>query len=78
MAVTDEILDVDTFSKDDDGCWAVFCPHCKRVMELEPGPVRGEQYKDPVCGEQYKNPVCGGWLEVTFDAKCVANIHDKN
>lgn len=69
MAVTDEILDVDTFSKDDDGSWVVFCPHCKRAMGLEPGPIRGEQYKDPVCG---------GWLGVTFDAKRVANIHDKN
>ena len=65
--MTDEILTVDRYSRDDDGSWVVFCPHCKRPLGLEPGPVRGEQFQDRACG---------GWLEVAHDAKRVHNIHE--
>jgi hypothetical protein len=62
----DEILPVGMFSDDGDS-WVVFCPHCGRVMGLEKGPVRGEQYQDGVCG---------GWLEVTHDAKRVTDLRE--
>jgi hypothetical protein len=57
---TDEILTVSRVAKDSDGSWIVKCPHCKRVIGLEDGPIRGEQFQ---------HRACGGWLEVSHDAK---------
>lgn len=68
LKTLNEILPVTKFSDDRDS-WVVVCPHCKRVLGLEKGPIRGEQYRDRVCG---------GWLEVSFDAKKVARVADSD
>jgi len=59
--MTDEILTVTAFSKDQlDPAGLVICPHCDKYAALE-WPCRGEQYKHR----------CGGWLHVDLDAKYV-------
>ena len=59
MIGNEEILDVHKYCREDDRTVCVKCPHCHRVLGLEPGPFKGEQYQDQVCG---------GWLEVSADA----------
>lgn len=66
MEATDEILTVTKVFKDGSD-WGVKCPHCKRVLGLPSGPVRGEQFQDRT-GSGYG---CGGWFEVSHDARVV-------
>lgn len=52
---TNEILEVSRMAKVS-GEWHVHCPHCKSIVVLEPGTLRGEQVFDKACG---------GWMWVS-------------
>lgn len=63
--ITNEILTVSRYAREDDGEVCVRCPHCGWVIGLERGPFKGEQYQHKA------NPKCGGWLDVSHDASFV-------
>lgn len=63
--MTDEILDVDRYCREDDGEVCVKCPHCGWVVGLERGSFKGEQY------QHTRNSKCGGWFQITSTPKFV-------
>lgn len=65
FTATDEIKTVSRVAKDNDGTWIVKCPHCKQVVGLPDGPIRGEQFQH----RKNRHTGCDGWLEVSHDAK---------
>jgi hypothetical protein len=56
---TDVILDITEYDRDD-GDVIVKCPHCQRILRLQSGPFKGEEFQ---------HRVCGGWLGVSYDAR---------
>lgn len=72
---TDEIRTVTKFVRDDDGTKCVECPHCKQVIGLQSGPIRGEMFQHRRREYQGAHGVratgCDGWFEVSHDAKAV-------
>lgn len=41
------------------------CPHCQAVIQLDAGPVRGEQFQ---------HRACGGWFDVSQDVRVVDTL----
>lgn len=66
MKATDEILTVTRIIKDG-GDWCAKCPHCKQIVGLPDGPVRGEQFQH----RTHSGHGCGGWFDVSHDARAV-------
>jgi len=61
---TDEILNVKKITLES-GDWYCTCPHCKEIVCLPSGPIRGEQFQHTTKKD------CMGWFDVDPDAKMI-------
>jgi hypothetical protein len=64
ITATNEILTVDRVLVEGSERY-VKCPHCKQMVGLPSGPVRGEQFHHNNYGG------CCGWFDVSHDASCM-------